>query len=138
MRYHLISIEIAPGCKSIDVLSADIAKACPNGVDIYYDNTSGDISEAALDHFNDYARHIVIGRMAISHLADTRHDTGRRDNSEILSKRITKQGFVLLDYKPVFRAAFLQLAKWARQGDLKAKCDIVSGIDQAETAFFEC
>lgn len=122
--------------KSIDELSSDIEKACPRGVDIYYDNTSGDISEAVLDHFNDYARHIVIGRMAISHLADTRQDVGRRDHSDILSKRLTKQGFVLLDYKPVFRAAFLQLAKWVNQGELKSKCDIANGIDQAETAFF--
>ena len=122
--------------KSIDELSADIGNACPSGVDIYYDNTSGDISEAVLDHFNDFARHIVIGRMAISHLADTRKDVGRRDNSDVLSKRLTKQGFVLLDYQPIYRAAFLQLAKWVNQGELKSKCDIADGIEQAETAFF--
>ena len=122
--------------KSIAALSSDIQKVCPGGVDIYYDNTSGDISEAALDHFNNFARHVVIGRLAISHLTDTRSDTGRRDNNDILTKRLTKQGFVLLDYQPVYRAAFLQLAKWVNQGHLKAKCDIMQGIDETIPAFF--
>lgn len=122
--------------KSIGALSSDIQQACPDGVDVYYDNTSGDISEAALDHFNNFARHIVIGRLAISHLTDTRRDTGRRDNNDVLTKRLTKQGFVLLDYQPVYRAAFLQLAKWVNQGKLKAKCDIKQGIDETIPAFF--
>jgi len=122
--------------KSIAELSAEVKKACPDGVDIYYDNTSGDISEAVLDSFNDYARHIVIGRLAISHLANTRDDIGRRDNNDILAKRLTKQGFVLTDYQPVFRAAFLQLAKWVNQGQIKAKCDVLRGIDNTVPAFF--
>ena len=122
--------------KSVDELEADIQKACPKGVDIYYDNTSGDISEAVLDQFNEYGRHVVIGRLAISHLANTKDDRGRRDNNNILAKRLTKKGFVLLDYQPIYKAAFLQLAKWVNQGKIKSKLDIVSGIDQVESAFF--
>ncbi|WP_372864602.1 NADP-dependent oxidoreductase [Spongiibacter sp.] len=122
--------------KSIEQLSADLAEACPHGVDIYYDNTSGDISEAVLDHFNDHARHVVIGRLGISHLNNTRDDTGRRDNNTILAKRIRKQGMVLLDYKPKMRAAVLQLAKWLRQGDIQVQQDVLEGIDRCPEAFF--
>lgn len=122
--------------KSIAVLSADIGKACPEGVDIYYDNTSGDISEAVLDHYNLYSRSLVIGRLGISHLNDTRDDVGRRENNAILTQRIRKEGFVLLDYMDRLKGAFLQLAKWARHGDIKLQEDIVQGIENAPTAFF--
>lgn len=122
--------------KSIQALSGDIASACPDGVDVYYDNTSGDISEAVLDHYNDYARIAVIGRMAISHLSDTRLDVGRRDNNAILAKRIRKQGFVLLDHRDKFRGVFMLLARWVKEGKVKLREDIVDGIERTPEAFF--
>ncbi|MEH6516366.1 MAG: NADP-dependent oxidoreductase [Halioglobus sp.] len=122
--------------KSIAALSADIGNACPEGVDIYYDNTSGDISEAVLDHYNIFARSLVIGRLGISHLNDTREDVGRRENNTILTKRIHKQGFVLFDYMDRLKGAFIQMAKWVRQGDIEIQEDIVQGIENAPAAFF--
>jgi len=121
--------------KDIQTLSKDIAAACPSGVDIYYDNTSGDISEAVLDHYNEFARIVVVGRLGLSHLTDTKGDVGRRDNNVLLTKRITKQGFVLLDYRARMPAAVLQLAKWARRGDLQVQEDVAHGIDQIPDAF---
>ena len=118
--------------KSIEALSADIASACPKGVDVYFDNTSGDISEAVLDHYAIYARVIVIGRLGISHLNDTRLDIGRRENNAILTKRIHKQGFVLLDYQDRFMGAFLQLARWVKQGKIRHKEDIEEGIENTD------
>ena len=122
--------------KSIEELEKSLAQACPQGVDIYYDNTSGDISESLLDLYNDYARIVVVGRLGISHLPDTKLDTGRRDNNVILAKRIRKQGFVLLDYQSKIMGAAIQIAKWVKQGDIKIKEDVLHGIDQAPTAFF--
>jgi len=122
--------------KSIEQLSQDIQQACPNGIDVYFDNTSGDISEAVMDHYNLNARVIVVGRMAISHLTDTRLDTGRRDSNIMLTKRVKRQGFVILDYQQRFKGAFIQLALWIKQGKLKSKEDIKQGIDSAPDAFF--
>jgi NADPH-dependent curcumin reductase CurA len=122
--------------KSIDALSSDIGAVCPEGVDVYYDNTSGDISEAVLDHYRDYARIAVIGRMAISHLTDTRLDVGRRENNAILSKRLLKQGFVLLDHRPKFRGAFIMLARWIKEGKIKLREDVLEGIERTPEAFF--
>lgn len=123
--------------KTISELSKDIGLACPNGVDIYYDNTSGDISEAVLDHYNEYARVAIVGRLAISHLSDTRLDTGRRENSEILSKRIKKQGFVLLDYQDRMKGAVIILAKAVKEGHLRIQEDIAEGIENTPDAFFK-
>ena len=85
--------------KSVEALTTELGAVCPNGIDIYFDNTGGDISEALLDLYNDFARIVVCGRVAISHLADTHLDRGRRDHNVMLTKRIRKQGFVLLDYR---------------------------------------
>ncbi|MEM7135174.1 MAG: NADP-dependent oxidoreductase [Myxococcota bacterium] len=122
--------------KGVDVLTAALRAACPDGVDVYFDNTGGDISEALLDLYNDFARIIVCGRVATSHLADTKLDRGRRDQNAVLTKRIRKQGFVLLDYKSRMPEATLQLAKWVRQGKIKLQEDILEGIDQVPAAFF--
>jgi NADPH-dependent curcumin reductase CurA len=122
--------------KSIDQLSSDVSVACPSGVDVYFDNTSGDISEAVMENYNDFARIVVVGRVAISHLADTRQDVGRRDNNLLLTKRIKKQGFVILDYQDRMKGAFIILADWVKQGKITIKEDIVNGLENAPDAFF--
>ena len=122
--------------KTIEELSADIGLACPEGIDMYFDNTSGDISEAVFNHYNDFARIAVVGRLAISHLADTRDDKGIRENNDILAKRLTKKGFVLLDHQHKMKGAILYLAKAIKQGTLKTQEDIVNGIENTPSAFF--
>ncbi|MEM9731361.1 MAG: NADP-dependent oxidoreductase [Myxococcota bacterium] len=122
--------------KSVEALSADLHAACPKGVDVYFDNTGGDISEALLDLYNEFARIVVCGRVATSHLADTKLDRGRRDQNVILTKRIRKQGFVLLDYKRRMPEATLQLAKWVKQGRITLDEDVLEGIEEAPNAFF--
>jgi len=122
--------------KSIDELANDIKRACPDGVDVYFDNTSGDISEAALDNMNLHGRIVVVGRLAISHLSDTRLDTGRRYHNTMLTNRIKKQGFVVLDYQDRLRGAFIRLARWIKEGKITGKEDVMHGIEQVPQAFF--
>ena len=122
--------------KSIEQLSQDIKQACPKGVDVYFDNTSGDISEAVMDNYSLGARVAVVGRLAISNLPDTRLDKGRRDSNIMLTRRVKRQGFVILDYHQKFKGAFIQLALWIKQGKIKSKEDIIEGIDNAPDAFF--
>ncbi|MEO0438539.1 MAG: NADP-dependent oxidoreductase [Pseudomonadota bacterium] len=122
--------------KSIQELSDELGRACPTGVDVYYDNTSGDISEAVLDHYNAGARIAVVGRMALSHLADTRLDVGRRDNNVILSRRIRKQGFVLSDHLASMPEAVNDLASLIQAGSIRVEEDILEGIENAPAAFF--
>ncbi len=123
--------------KSIDQLSADIQKACPQGVDVYFDNTSGDISEAVLDQLNENARVAVVGRLAISHLANTRDDVGRRDHNILLTKRVKKQGFVILDYQDRMKGALIRLARWVKEGQITGLEDRMQGIESVPDAFFK-
>ncbi len=122
--------------KSIDELSADIGALCPNGIDIYFDNTSGDISESLMDHYNDFARIAVIGRLGIAHITDTKKDVGRRDANIMLAHRIKKQGFVLLDYNDRMMEAAFSLARMVKDGSLQADIDMAEGVDALATSFF--
>lgn len=117
-------------------MSEDLAKVCPDGVDVYFDNTGGDISEAVIDHFNLYARHIVVGRISVAHLKDTREDIGRRDGNAILVKRIKKQGFVMFDHIDSREAAVRDLSEALSSGKLKFQEDVLEGIERAPDAFF--
>ena len=123
--------------KSIDQLEQDLAAACPNGIDMYFDNTSGDISEALLNLYNDHARIAVVGRMALSHLQDSTQDTGKRDNSIILSRRIKKQGFVVIDYLNRFQESAKALYTLIAQGELIVKEDVLEGVEALPTAFMK-
>ncbi|MEH6345651.1 MAG: NADP-dependent oxidoreductase [Bermanella sp.] len=122
--------------KSTEELTQDIKKACPQGVDVYFDNTSGDISEAVLDTLNENARVAVVGRLGISHLVDTKQDIGRRDHNIMLTKRVKRQGLVILDYQDRLRGAMIMLARWIKEGRIKGKEDIMHGIEQTPDAFF--
>lgn len=122
--------------KSVDELATDLAAVCPRGVDTYFDNTSGDISSAVIDLYNDNARIAVIGRLALSHLKHSHDDIGRRDSNAILSKRIRKQGMVLFDYQDRLGAVGIELAGLVLSGDLRFKEDVLEGIENAPVAFF--
>lgn len=122
--------------RSVDDMAADIGNLCPDGVDVYLDNTGGDITEAVLDRFNPYARHIVTGRVAVAHLKDTKADIGRRDQNVVLVKRLRKQGFVVLDHLDERARAEQKLRGLIDQGAIRFREDIVQGIEHAPAAFF--
>jgi len=113
-------------------LDAAIAAACPNGVDLYYDNTAGAISDAALRHLNIGARVVICGTASISSWDPV--PTGPRVERHILTKRVRMQGFVIFDYMAEFDAASARLAQWIRDGRLSYREEIVDGIEQAPGA----
>lgn len=115
---------------AIDYKSDDIDAAlthfCPEGVDIYYDNTSGAISDAAYRHLALNARVIICGTAAIQNWADW--PTGPRLERHILVRRARMQGFVIFDHMDRYDEAVGQLAQWVREGKLAYREDVLQGI----------
>lgn len=107
----------------------DLAEATPNGVDIYFDNVAGDLSNSLLPYYNNFARIILCGRMALTHLKSANDDIGMRDTTVLLRKRIKKQGFVVIDYEKRFLEAILQLLNWQEHGKIKVKEQIETGLE---------
>ncbi len=121
--------------KTTTDLKTAIKNACPNGVDIYFDNVGGVISDAVLANINKFARLPVCG--AISLYNDTTAALGPRLQPIILTKSATMRGFIVGDFAAQFPAARAQLALWLRDKKLKHSETIVEGFDAIPQAFID-
>ena len=109
-----------------------LAAACPTGVDIYFDNTSGSISDAVMQHLNVGARVIICGTASIANWNPT--PLGPRVERQLLVKRARMQGFVILDHRDHYAAARADLAEWVRRGLIHYEEEVLDGIGHAPDA----
>jgi NADPH-dependent curcumin reductase CurA len=109
-----------------------LAHACSGGVDVYYDNTAGTISDAVLAHLNVGARVVICGTAAIANWDPP--PTGPRVERHMLVKRARMQGFVIFDHADHEPAARQDLAEWLRAGQLRYLEDVLEGIEHAPDA----
>jgi NADPH-dependent curcumin reductase CurA len=114
--------------KAGDFKSA-LATACPEGVDIYYDNTNGRISDEVLKHLRVGARVVLCGTVSVAKWDPV--PEGPRVQRYLLVKRARMQGFIVLDYAERYAEAVQQLAQWVRDGLIRYREDILEGIEQA-------
>jgi len=115
-------------------LAAAIARECPDGVDVFFDNTAGPIHDAVLQNLATHARIIVCGTVA---LAETfgQPDIGPRFMRQILVARARIEGFLVLDYQHRYVEARTRLAEWHRAGKLQYQYDIADGLENTPNAF---
>lgn len=114
-------------------LYPDLKRACPNGVDIFFDNVGGDILDAALARINRGARILICG--AISQYNNLEAVKGPKNYLALLSMRARMEGFVVFDYAPRYASAAVDLANWAAKGQLVFKEDIVEGLETFPETF---
>jgi NADPH-dependent curcumin reductase CurA len=115
-----------------DDLDAALAAACPDGVDVYYDNTAGAISDAVYRCLRVGARVAICGTASIQSWDPV--PQGPRIERHLLVKRARVQGFVIFDYASRFAEARAALAQWVRSGAIRYREDILEGIDRAPGA----
>jgi len=114
-------------------LDAALKAACPNGVDVYFDNVGGMISDAVLRALNFYARVALCG--SISQYNATTPEMGPRLTGTFVGKRVTMRGFIVFDFINDYGPARRQMGEWVTSGKLKYREDIVEGIEKAPRAF---
>lgn len=123
--------------KTTEDLVGALANACPDGIDVYFDNTGGPISDAVLQCLSERARVVICGTMGIDPGGMTAKDEtplGPRPNRQLLVKRARMEGFLVLDHLDRMDAAVAQLAAWLRAGKLSYREDIVEGLAAAPAA----
>jgi NADPH-dependent curcumin reductase CurA len=113
-------------------LEEAIARACPNGIDIYFDNVAGVISDTAMRHLAVGARVIVCGTAAIQHWDPM--PTGPRVERHILTRRARMEGFVIFDHMAEFDISVSRLTAWLRNGELRYREEILDGINHCPGA----
>lgn len=110
-------------------LDARIADACPNGIDVYFDNTGGEISDAVLRNLAVGARVIICGTASIASWNPP--PMGPRVERHLLVKRARMQGFLIFDYADRYPEGLRALTEWVRAGLIRYREDILDGIEQA-------
>ncbi len=100
-------------------IKAGIKQHCPKGIDVYFDNVGGDILNAALARLRMHARVVICG--AISQYNNTTPIKGPSNYLNLLVKRATMQGMVVMDYAQDYRTAAQQMGMWMMEGKLKSK-----------------
>ena len=111
--------------------------ACPDGIDVYFENVGGKVFETVSPLFNDFARIPVCG--IISAYNATELPPGPNLTPllmrDILVKRLTFRGFIVWDYASQEKEALSELANWIKEGKLNYREDIVDGLENAPEAF---
>lgn len=117
-----------------DLLVA-LSAACAQGVDVYFDNTGGPVSDAVMLHLNTGARIVICGTMGIPDVgAGEPPPQGPRPNRALLVARARMQGFLVLDHMHRADEAIAQLSQWLREGRLQYAEDILDGLENAPAA----
>lgn len=107
--------------------------ACPNGVDVDFENVGGEIMEAVLDLMNLNGRVVLCG-MISQYGKDDRANLGPRNFINVLTRRLTVQGFIILDYLDRMPLAQLRMLWWLKRGRIKDRQTLVRGLDNAPQA----
>ena len=91
----------------------DIAKVCANGVDVYFDNVGGDISDAVIGNINFHGRIALCGQISLYNSAEI--TMGPRLQPVLLTKSALMQGFIVGDYTSQFPEGTQHLTQWVRR-----------------------
>jgi NADPH-dependent curcumin reductase CurA len=115
-------------------LPAAVAKACPNGVDVFIDNTGGPIHDAVMQNLATHARVVIVGSISLA-AKFGQPDIGLRFQRQVLIARATIRGFLVSDYQHLQVEARKRLGAWHRAGLLQSTFDIAKGIEATPGAF---
>ena len=120
-----------------DTMAEQLAAACPNGIDVYFENVGGSSWEAVMPLLNNHARVPVCGLIAHYNQTELPPGPDRMSmlQSMILTKRIKMQGFIISDYAHRIPDFVGDVSQWMSEGKIKYKEDVVQGLENAPEAF---
>jgi NADPH-dependent curcumin reductase CurA len=130
---HELGIEKGINYKQTDDIKSALEEACPNGVDVYFDNVGGELSDQVLSLINTHARIAVCGQIALYNQEN--QPVGPRVQPQLLTKCARMEGFLVNNFAEDFEAARKQLATWYREGRLKHKETTIEGFENIPSAF---
>jgi len=110
-----------------DDIGKGLSKACPKGIDVYFDNVGGEILDLCLARLARKARVIICG--AISQYNSTGAVEGPKNYLSLLVNNARMEGFVVFNYAARYGEGMKDMATWLQGGKLKSREDIVDGIE---------
>ncbi len=119
--------------KTTDNIYATLKEACPDGIDVYFENVGGEIADAALSLLNKHARVPVCGAISSYNKKDA--DLGPRVQTKLIKTSSLMKGFVVNDYSDRFKEGSTQLGQWLGEGKLQYEETITDGLENVTDAF---
>ena len=127
-----LGVDAAVNYKEADMRKA-LKEACPQGIDVYFDNVGGEVSDAVLPLLNHGARIVICGQISLYNL--DKPDVGPRPQPALLVNSALMKGFIIIDYAARFAEGVMELAQWLTAGKLKYAETIVEGFENTPNAF---
>jgi len=115
-------------------MQAALVAACPEGIDIYFDNVGGSITDAVFQHINVRARIIICGQISQYSTGLDQPELGPRFLHKVLYTRATIQGILSRDYADRMDEMMADMVPWVQSGKIKFKETIISGFDNLPSA----
>ena len=118
-------------------LAAKLKAACPNGIDVYFENVGGEVFEAVFPLFNAFARMPVCGLIAQYNAFET-PPTPKWATAlmrHVLTKRLTIRGFIVSDFAGRRQEFLREMSGWVRDGKVKYREHVTDGLQNAPEAF---
>lgn len=113
-------------------LTKAIAEACPKGVDVYFDNVGGDVSDAVVNNINFHARIPLCGQIAFYNTTEV--PMGPRIQPMLLTRSVLMKGFIIGNYQARFGEGVKQLAAWVNEGKLRYTETTINGFEKLPEA----
>ena len=110
-----------------------ILEYAPEGVDVYFDNVGGEISDAVISNIAIGGRIAICGQISLYNLEEA--SMGPRMGGTLLINQASMQGFLVFQFKSQYQDGLIRLSDWVRKGSLKYKEDIIDGIENVPKAF---
>ncbi len=127
-----LGFDAAFNYKSTQDYVAKLKELCPGGIDCYFDNVGGPVTDAVLPVLNVHARISISGQ--ISQYNSAKPEPGVRPYIYLLSKQSRAEGFIVSQWMNRFPEGVAQMAQWLREGKLKYREQVVAGFENAPRA----
>lgn len=128
-----LGFDAAFNYKTAKDYAATLHELCPSGVDVYFDNVGGAITDAVFRLINVGARIVVCGQIA-QYCAE-KPETGPRLLAHLIVKQARAEGFLVFQFASRYAEGLKQMTPWLKQGQLKYREQFVDGIENAPRAF---
>ena len=130
-----LGFDTAFNYKTLTDYGEELKRHCPAGIDIYFDNVGGQISDAVFPLMNTGGRISVCGQ--ISQYNKVRPEEGPRLLWHFITKRLQMRGFLVFDFEAGYADALKQMASWLNDGQIVYREDIWHGLERAPEAFID-
>ena len=127
-----LGVDAAINYKSSEMSQA-LREACPKGIDVYFDNVGGEVSDAVLPLLKHGARVVICGQISLYNL--DKPDIGPRPQTYLLINSALMKGFIITEYAARFTEGVMNLAQWLVAGKLKYAETVAEGFENTPQAF---